>query len=36
MPYIAIRGPNNGEVGRKASVIFHEGPGKYSHCRGVG
>jgi hypothetical protein len=28
IPYIAIRGPNNGEVGRKASIVFHEGPGK--------
>jgi hypothetical protein len=28
IPYIAIRGPNNEEVGRKASIIVHEGPGK--------
>jgi hypothetical protein len=28
IPYIAIRGPNNEEVGRKASIVVHEGPGK--------
>jgi hypothetical protein len=28
IPYMAIRGPNNEEVGRKASILVHEGPGK--------